>query len=123
MITIDELKTRLAGYRTAIDDLGEALSIRASEKRVAELENKMTMPGFYDDTEGSARVFAEMSGLKGKLERYQKLGGLYDDAETMLLLCEEENDPALIPEGESAVDAVAAAVAAAARQSGAAREG
>ncbi len=110
MITIDELKTRLAGYRTAIDDLGEALAIRASEKRVAELENKMTMPGFYDDTEGSAKVFAEMSGLKGKLERYQKLGGLYDDAETMLLLCEEENDPALIPEGEAAVDAVAAAV-------------
>ncbi len=110
MITIDELKTQLAAHRAAIDDLGEALAIRASEKRVAELENKMTMPGFYDDPEASARVFSEMGSLKGKLERYQKLGSLYDDAETMLLLCEEENDPALIPEAEASVGTVAAAV-------------
>ena len=98
MITIDELKMQLGGYETAVADLGEALAISASKKRVAELENKMTMPGFYDDTEASQKVFAEMSSLKGKLERYAKLKTLYEDAQTMLLLCEEENDPDLIPE-------------------------
>ena len=45
MITIDELKMQLGGYETAVADLGEALAISASKKRVAELENKMTMPG------------------------------------------------------------------------------
>ena len=110
MITIDELKMQLGGYETAVADLGEALAISASEKRVAELENKMTMPGFYDDTEASQKVFAEMSSLKGKLERYAKLKTLYEDAQTMLLLCEEENDPDLIPEAEQAVQAVAQAI-------------
>ena len=110
MITIDELKMQLGGYETAVADLGEALAISASEKRVAELENKMTMPGFYDDTEASQKVFAEMSSLKGKLERYAKLKSLYEDAQTMLLLCEEENDPELIPEAEQAVQGVAHAI-------------
>ena len=110
MITIDELKMQLGEHEHEVRELGDALAITASEKRVAELENKMTMPGFYDDTEASARVFAEMSALKGRLERYAKLKALYDDAETMLLLCEEENDPELIPEGESAVVAGTKAV-------------
>ena len=110
MITIDELKMQMGGHKNTVDELGDALAIAASEKRVAELEHKMTMPGFYDDAEASQKVFAEMSSLKGKLERYTKLKSLYDDAETMLLLCEEENDPDLIPEAESAVEAVAHAV-------------
>ena len=110
MITIDELKMQMGGHRQAVAELGDALAIAASEKRVAELEHKMTMPGFYDDAEASGKVFAEMSALKGKLERYAKLKTLCDDADTMVLLCEEENDPALIPEAEAAVNEVAKAV-------------
>ena len=110
MITIDELKMQMGGHRQAVAELGDALAIAASEKRVAELEYKMTMPGFYDDAEASGKVFAEMSALKGKLERYAKLKTLCDDADTMVLLCEEENDPALIPEAEAAVNEVAKAV-------------
>ena len=50
MITIDELKMQMGELRQATAELGDALAITASEKRVAELEHKMTMPGFYDDT-------------------------------------------------------------------------
>ena len=110
MITIDELKMQMGELRQATAELGDALAITASEKRVAELEHKMTMPGFYDDTEASGKVFSEMSALKGKLERYSKLKTLCDDADTMLLLCEEENDPSLIPEAETAVNEVEKAV-------------
>ena len=38
MITIDELKFKLGGLETAVNDLRDALSIEASEKRLAELE-------------------------------------------------------------------------------------
>ena len=53
MITIDELKFKLGGLETAVNDLRDALSIEASEKRLAELEHQMTLPGFYDDQEKS----------------------------------------------------------------------
>ena len=57
MITIDELKAQLGEFETSVKDLCEALAITASEKRVAELEHKMSMPGFYDDQEASQKVF------------------------------------------------------------------
>ena len=74
MITIDELKTKLGGMKTAVDDLRDALSIEASEKRLAELEHQMTMPGFYDDQARSQKVISEMGEVKNKLERFGKPG-------------------------------------------------
>ena len=100
MITIAELKTRLQEYETSVNDLRDALSIEASEKRLAELEHQMTMPGFFDDQERSQKVYAEMGDLKNKLERYRKLATQYEEAGLLLEMLEEEKDPALLPEGE-----------------------
>ena len=80
MITIDELKVQLAEYGKAVQDLEDALAIDASKKRVQELEHAMTRPGFYDDAEASKKVFDEVGDLKGKLGRFEKLQGLYEDA-------------------------------------------
>ena len=110
MITIDELKVQLADYAKAVKDLEEALAIEASRKRVQELEHTMSRPGFYDDADLSKKVFDEVGDLKGKLSRFEKLQGLYDDAETMSLFGFEEYDPAMIPEAEEAVNAVGKAV-------------
>ena len=86
MITIDELKAKLGGMKTAVDDLRDALSIEASEKRLAELEHQMTMPGFYDDQARSQKVISEMGEVKNKLERFGKLSTQYEEAETLLLV-------------------------------------
>ena len=106
MITTDELKVQLADYGTAVKDLEEALAIDASRKRVQELEHTMSRPGFYDDAELSKKVFDEVGDLKGKLTRFEKLQGLYDDAETMLVMLDEEYDPEMVPEAEEAVKEV-----------------
>ncbi len=106
MITIDELKSKLGGFETAVADLRDALSIEASEKRLAELEHQMTMPGFFDDQERSQKVYSEMGDLKNKLERFNKLTNQYEEAATLLEMLEEENDPSLIHEGEEAVNGV-----------------
>ena len=90
--------------------LEEALAIDASRKRVQELEHTMSRPGFYDDAELSKKVFDEVGDLKGKLTRFEKLQGLYDDAETMLVMLDEEYDPEMVPEAEEAVNAVGKAV-------------
>ena len=88
---------QLADYGTAVKDLEEALAIDASRKRVQELEHTMSRPGFYDDAELSKKVFDEVGDLKGKLNRFEKLQGLYDDAETMLVMLDEEYDPDMVP--------------------------
>ena len=106
MITIDEMKFKLGGLETAVNDLRDALSIEASEKRLAELEHQMTMPGFYDDQEKSQKVISEMGEVKNKLERFGKLSTQYEEAQTLLEMIEEENDPSLAAEGEEAVNGV-----------------
>ncbi len=110
MITVDELKTKLGSFQVAVDDLEEALAIEVSKKRMQELEHKMTMPGFYDDDVASKKVFEEIGDLRGKLARFETLSSSYEDAETLLLMIEEENDPDLIPEGEEAVSSVEKAI-------------
>ena len=40
MITIDELKMQMGDHRQATAELGDALAITASEKRVAELRSE-----------------------------------------------------------------------------------
>ena len=110
MITTDELKVQLAEHAKAVKDLEEALAIEASRKRVQELEHTMSRPGFYDDADLSKKVFDEVGDLKGKLSRFEKLQGLYDDAETMLEMLDEEYDPEMVPEAEEAVNAVGKAV-------------
>jgi peptide chain release factor 2 len=106
MITIDELKFKLGGLETAVNDLRDALSIEASEKRLAELEHQMTLPGFYDDQGKSQKVISEMGEVKNKLERFGKLSTQYEEAQTLLEMIEEENDPSLAAEGEEAVNGV-----------------
>ena len=66
----------------------------------------MTMPGFYDDQARSQKVISEMGEVKNKLERFGKLSTQYEEAETLLLMIEEENDPSLAAEGEEAVNGV-----------------
>ncbi len=110
MITIDELKSTLGSYQTAVDDLEEALAIDASKKRLQELEHAMSQPGFYDDSDASKKVFDEVGDLKNKLTRFSSLHQQYEDAQTMLEMLEEENDPSLIPEGQQAVEGVNKAI-------------
>ena len=70
----------------------------------------MTMPGFYDDQARSQKIISEMGEVKNKLERFGKLATQYEEAETLLEMIEEENDPALAAEGEEAVEAVEKAI-------------
>ena len=81
-------------------------SMRELEDGIETLE--VTMPCLF--TMEKTNYPVRIPSLKGKLERYAKLKSLYEDAQTMLLLCEEENDPELIPEAEQAVQGVAHAI-------------
>ena len=49
-------------------------------KRVAELEEELGAPGFWDDQQRAARVSAEHARLTKRLERYESLLNDYDDA-------------------------------------------
>jgi peptide chain release factor 2 len=49
-------------------------------RRVAELEEELGRPGFWDDQQRAAQVSTEHARLTKRLERYQRLRGEYEDA-------------------------------------------
>ncbi|MEG2036365.1 MAG: peptide chain release factor 2 [Ruthenibacterium sp.] len=102
MVILDDIKRQLGELAPVVTDLADALAIHQCRMRLDELENKSADPAFYNDPSASGAVFAEMGEIKDKLEDYAKLQGLLSDAQTLLEMCEEDDDPALAEElGES----------------------
>ena len=58
----------------------------ALEKRVAELEQELGGPGFWDDRQRAAQVSAEHARLSRRLERYRRLRQDYQDAQELLAM-------------------------------------
>jgi peptide chain release factor 2 len=56
--------------------------------RVAELEEELGQPGFWDDPERAAARSAEHARLTRRLDRYDRLNREYDDAKELLALDE-----------------------------------
>ena len=64
--------------------------------RIAELEQELGRPGFWDDQRHAARVSTEHSRLTKRLERYERLQREHDDAAELLAM-----DPELAGEIEA----------------------
>ena len=60
--------------------------------RVAELEQELGQPGFWDEPEHAAAVSAEHARLAKRLERYDRLTREYDDARELLAMDESLAD-------------------------------
>jgi peptide chain release factor 2 len=52
--------------------------------RIAELEQELAQPGFWDDQQHAAQVSAEHARLTKRLDRYERLQREYDDARELL---------------------------------------
>ena len=110
MVILDEVKRRLSELAPEVTDLHDALAIERSRVRLEELEQKSDSPEFYDDAAASGAVFAEMGELKDRLEQYAALQTMLEDAETLLEMCAEDDDPALAEEADAAVNSLDAKV-------------
>jgi peptide chain release factor 2 len=108
-LSLDELIPRAAGLRERAGVLGEYLDPPALEKRVADLEQKMGAPGFWDDQTAAARISSEHATASGRLSQYRALADEIEGlAEMADLLREEERggelDPDLLGELAEGID-------------------
>lgn len=79
-------------------------------KEVEELEAQSAEPGFWDDMEKSQKVLQKTKQLKDKIESYENLKNLREDALMMIDLAEEENDGSLVDEVKESVDKITATI-------------
>ena len=90
MVQFEELRLDLERTKPEIDDLADALGLKAMESEIQQLENRATEPGFWDDMEKSQVILQRTSALKNKVEGYNSLVAKYEDALALIELANEE---------------------------------
>jgi len=80
---------------------GYLFDVAVKEQKIAELEYKMSEPGFWDDGERAQSIMQEMAAYKESLEKYQKLRAHYEDAELLWEMGMEDGDESVMPELDS----------------------
>ncbi|MCF0143082.1 MAG: peptide chain release factor 2 [Parasporobacterium sp.] len=100
MVLLDQIKYELGQLEEPLNDMKKALDRESKESRIAEIEEQMNAPGFWENADKSAELMKEMKSIKGALESFDKLNGAYEDVVTMIEMAEEENDDELAEETE-----------------------
>lgn len=75
-----------------------------------ELEQKMSVDGFWDDVENANKVNQRIKVLIAKIEKYEKLIARGDDLLTLIELADEEEDESMVPEVQAEYEAFSEAV-------------
>lgn len=87
--------------------LGGLFDLDLKQEMIANFEEKMAAPDFWDDNEKAQGIISEMNAVKSAVDQYEKLQQEYDDTVVMIELADEEGDDSLTSElGESVKDIV-----------------
>ncbi|WP_188378628.1 peptide chain release factor 2 [Halobacillus andaensis] len=93
---LDNTAKRLADFRGSLD-------VDQKKTRIAELEEEMTEPGFWDDQDTAQKVINEVNGLKGLVNTLEKHEETHENLEVSYELVKEEEDEDLRTELEEEV--------------------
>ena len=92
MLNLGEIKSQINAMREPIAELRKSCDYEGMKNRIDELERKTAQPKFWDDLEASQKILKEQKRLTEEVEDLKSVFSLFDDAETLLSLT-DENDP------------------------------
>lgn len=92
MLQIEEQKQTLRAIEPDLKDLASALGIDGMRKEIAVLDEQAAQPDFWNDMENSQKVLKKAGALKASVHAYEQLITLFEDAQTMIEMAEEDGD-------------------------------
>ncbi|RZT21605.1 peptide chain release factor 2 (bRF-2) [Fictibacillus sp. BK138] len=87
-----EVKQELNVIEKRINDFRGSLDLDAKKARIAELDEQMSAPTFWDDQNAAQVVINEANGLKEQVNEFEELASSYEDLEIAHELVKEEAD-------------------------------
>ena len=90
MLQLEELKQALLAQQPKIQDLREALGCDRLLEEKKKLDEEAASPDFWNDMENTRRVLKEQKVVNEKLDSYNSLVSMFEDAQTMVELAGEE---------------------------------
>jgi len=89
---LPEDKTRLQALIKRTDHLWKFLECDEKKKKIAELEEAMSSPSFWDDQDTARKVGSENNRLKQTVSKVEEFRAQVEDVEALCELCEEDED-------------------------------
>ncbi|WP_342563302.1 peptide chain release factor 2 [Paenibacillus sp. FSL R7-0345] len=93
-----------------LTNLRGSLDLDLKLEVIANFEEKMAAPDFWNDNEQAQAVIGEMNAVKSVVDQFEKLQQEYDDASMMAELADEEGDEELAAEVAGTIRTVAGKV-------------
>ncbi|WNB92750.1 peptide chain release factor 2 [Bacillus sp. NEB1478] len=87
-----EVKQELNIIEKRINDFRGLFDLDTKKARIAELDEQMSAPTFWDDQNAAQVVINEANGLKEQVNEFEDLASSYDDLEVAHELVKEEPD-------------------------------
>jgi peptide chain release factor 2 len=101
--TVRDLESELAAARRRLDEAARYLRLDELRARIARLEQELSRPDLWDDTEIGQRVTREYGQTKADIDLLDSLQHQLTDAETLYELAVEEADDSVAAELEDMV--------------------
>lgn len=101
MVLLDDYKMRFQAAKSSSEDLIASVDVNVIKEELAKLDELISAPDFWNDSNKSKEVFAKQSALKSRLSKRSLLENKADDCEVMISIIEETDDESLVGELES----------------------
>ncbi|PTM56694.1 peptide chain release factor 2 [Desmospora activa] len=98
-----EIRQELTNTAKRLADIRGSLDLATKESRIAELEQQMSAPDFWNDQNQAQKVIDENNQLKGLVQGIAELNEALEELQVMAELIAEENDESMLPEATEGV--------------------
>ncbi|MBD8590051.1 peptide chain release factor 2 [Peribacillus simplex] len=102
-----EIRNELERTAQRLTDFRGSLDLDEKEARIAQLENEMTHPDFWNDQQKAQTVINETNALKEQVNQLSDLYESYENLDLTYELVKEENDQELLAELEEEITVLA----------------
>ncbi|WP_409295701.1 peptide chain release factor 2 [Peribacillus sp. SCS-26] len=98
---LSEIRNELEKTAKKLADFRGSLDLEEKEARIAQLENEMSHPDFWNDQQKAQGVINEVNGLKDAVVQFNEMFETYENLDLTFELVKEEEDEELRTELES----------------------
>ncbi|WKU15860.1 peptide chain release factor 2 [Fervidibacter sacchari] len=83
-----------------LKELGDALDLETKRRQIAELEEQVNQPDFWNDPQNAAQVTKKLGALRSEVERFENLQQRLRSIVELAELAMEESDESVLPDLE-----------------------
>ena len=98
MIEFEDYKVKLNNLKPTLEALGESLRLADARRELEELTAAQEAEGFWNDVPRAQKNQQRVKLLQGKISRYEKLCGSWEDLFAICEMALEENDESMLGE-------------------------